>query len=101
MSDDAIGAEANFINPVGDEVGDHVTKKDEEQYADRWVGDVVIGSTGNTLCIRPSEAKKAMGLLKGETVRVVIWRAPAKNKLPDRSEKHDLYIESGDNTHTE
>jgi len=58
------------------------TKKDEKEYADRWVGDVTIGTTGSSLCIRPSEAKKAMGLMQGETVRLVIWRAPARNKLP-------------------
>jgi len=57
-------------------------KKDEKEYVDRWVGDVVIGTTGSSLCIRPSEAKKAMGLERGETVRIVIWRAPARNKLP-------------------
>ena len=56
--------------------------KTKVKHADRWVGDVVIGTTGTSLCIRPSEANKAMGLMKGETVRIVIWRAPAKNKLP-------------------
>ena len=73
-----------FNNPP--DLDDQDNMADDKEYADRWVGDVVIGTTGTSLCIRPSEAKKAMGLMRGETVRIVIWRAPPNNKLPKESD---------------
>ena len=82
-------AEKGFISQSEDTKDDSLAKKKDEEYADRWVGDVVIGSTGSSLCIRPSEAKKAMGLMRGETVRIVIWRAPARNKLPKQPDEQE------------
>jgi len=69
-----------FINELAADPS--MSKRKPDQYPDRWVGDVVIGSTGNSLCIRLTDAKKVMGLMKGETVRMIIWRAPPSNKLP-------------------
>lgn len=54
-------------------VGHRTLSKDE--ICDRWIGDVQITSTGNSLVIRlPYKDFGQMDLIKGEVVRMMIWR---------------------------